>query len=582
MKQNDKDSKKNKVIKASLTSQQKDVSTIENDRKKAFYIVGIGGSAGSLEAFEEFFRNMPDDTGLAYVLVSHLDPTHKGIMPELIQRTTKMEVQQVKDGMKVQPDHVYVIPPNKDMSILHETLQLLEPSKPRGLRMPIDFFFRHLAEDQKEKSIGIIFSGMGTDGTLGLKAIKEKIGIAMVQDVSSAKYDGMPQSAINTGLVDFTASANELPAKLLGYANHFYKMARELPPAEMKTASAMQKIFALVRAQTGNDFSLYKKSTVRRRIERRMNVHQINNINQYVRYLQENSHEIDLLFKELLIGVTSFFREQDAFVVLKEKVIPQLLNTKKGGVPIRVWVVGCSTGEEAYSIAIVLRECLDDLLPRVNFKIQIYATDIDKDAIDLARQGTYPANITADVSVERLQRFFTKEDDHYRISKEIRDLIIFAPQNILTDPPFTKLDLLSCRNLLIYLDAEAQKKLLPLFHYSLNPGGFLFLGSSESIGGSTDLFSPLDNKWKVFKSREAPIVRNKRIEFPTSRLPLEVRTEGIVSSQKESDASVTEIARRSSSRPSRLLWCSSMTRETSSTLPEERGNTWNHLSEKRI
>ena len=513
----------------------------EGGQKRAFYIIGMGGSAGSLEAFDEFFRNMPANTGRAFVLVSHLDPTHKGIMPELLQRVTTMKVQQVKDGMKVQPNHVYIIPPNKDMSILHGTLQLLVPSMARGLRMPIDFFFRHLALDQKERSVGIIFSGMGTDGTLGLKVIKEKLGVVMVQDASSAKYDGMPVIAINTGLVDFTASANELPAKLLGYVNHYYKMTRELPPAETKAASAMQKISDLIRAQTGNDFSLYKKSTVHRRIERRMNVHQINNITQYVRYLQENSLEIDLLFKELLIGVTNFFRESDAFIALKEEIIPQLLKTKRVGDSIRIWVVGCSTGEEAYSIAIVLRECLDDLSPKRNFKIQIYATDIDKEAIDLARQGTYPANITADVSAERLERFFTKEDDHYRISQEIRDTIIFAPQNILTDPPFTKLDMLSCRNLLIYLNAETQKKLLPLFHYSLSPGGFLFLGSSESIGGFTDLFSPRDNKWKIFKRRETPMARNGLVEFPTSRMAFEVRTEGIVRTQKESDASVTEI-----------------------------------------
>ncbi len=544
MKPKDKEPKKNNIPKASPATLQKESAPAENGRKKPFYIVGMGGSAGSLEAFEQFFQNMSADTGLAFVIVSHLDPTHKGIMPELLQRVTTMEVQQAKDGMKVQQNQVYVIPPNKDMSILHGRLQLLEPSMPRGLRMPIDFFFRHLAEDQKENSIGIIFSGMGSDGTLGLKAIKEKLGVVMVQDPSSTKYDGMPQSAINTGLVDFVASANELPAKLLGYVDHYYKMDRAIPPAEKKTTGALQKIFALIRAQTGNDFSLYKKNTVRRRIERRMNVHQINNINQYVRYLQENSHEIDLLFKELLIGVTSFFREPDAFAALKDNVISQLLKTKKGGDPIRVWVVGCSTGEEAYSIAIVLKECLDDLKPRGNYnsKIQIYATDIDKDAIDLARQGIYPSNIAADVSPERLQRFFTKEDDHYRIRKDIRDMIIFAPQNILTDPPFTKLDLLSCRNLLIYLNAEAQKKLLPLFHYSLNPGGFLFLGSSESIGGNTDLFSPLDNKWKVFTRRETPIARNVLVEFPTSRRPFEVRTEGIVGAQRESDASITEIA----------------------------------------
>jgi two-component system CheB/CheR fusion protein len=541
MKPKNKESRKNKIAKASPTTLQNENAPAENGRKKPFYIVGMGGSAGSLEAFEQFFQNMPADSGLAFVIVSHLDPTHKGIMPELLQRVTTMKVQQVKDGMKVEPNKVYVIPPNKDMSLLHKTLQLLEPSMPRGLRMPIDFFFRHLAEDQLENSIAIIFSGMGSDGTLGLKAIKEKLGVVMVQDPGSTKYDGMPRSAISTGLVDFVAPSNELPAKLLGYVNHYYKMARELPPAEKKTTGAMQKIFALIRAQTGNDFSRYKKNTVRRRIERRMNVHQIDNINQYVRYLQENSSEIDLLFKELLIGVTSFFREPDAFAVLKEKVILQMLKTRKRGEPIRVWVVGCSTGEEAYSIAIVLKECLDDLKLKDN-KIQIYATDIDKDAIDVARQGVYPSNCAADMSQERLQRFFTKEDDRYRIKKDIRDMIIFAPQNVLTDPPFTKLDLLSCRNLLIYLNAEAQKKLLPLFYYALNPGGFLFLGSSESIGGSTDLFAPLDNKWKVFKRRETTIARNVLVEFPTARIPFEVRTEGIVSMQKESDVSVTEIA----------------------------------------
>jgi two-component system CheB/CheR fusion protein len=542
MKKRDKTSKKNDVPKASLASKPRESTLHKDDRKEAFHIVGMGGSAGSLEAFEQFFQKMPADTGLAFVVVSHLDPTHKGIMPELLQRVTTMKVQQAKDEMKVQPNSVYVIPPNKDISILHGTLQLLDPSIPRGLRLPIDFFFRHLAEDQGPNSIGIIFSGMGMDGTLGLKAIKEKMGLVMVQEVSTAKYDGMPQSAINTGLVDLVAPANELPAKLLGYVNHDYVMIREPPLAEKKTIGALQKIFVLVRAKTGNDFSLYKKSTVNRRIERRMNVHQINNIKQYMRYLQENSHEIDLLFKELLIGVTSFFREPDAFVVLKEKVIPQLLKGKKGGDPFRVWVVGCSTGKEAYSIAIVLRECLDDLKSGVNldFKIQIYATDIDKDAIGLARQGTYPANIVADVSQERLQRFFTKEDNHYRIKKEIRDLIIFAPQNVLTDPPFTNLDLLSCRNLLIYLNSVTQKKILPLFHYSLNPSGYLFLGSSESIGTATDLFSPLDYKWKVFKRMESSMARKGLIEFPTSRLPFEVRTKSIVSAPELSDASVTE------------------------------------------
>lgn len=471
--------------------------------KTPFHIVGMGGSAGGLEAFEHFFHNMPPDSGMAFILVPHLDPTHKGIMPELLQRYTKMKVFQVKDGMKVQPNCVFVIPPNRDMSILHGTLQLLEPIAPRGLRLPIDFFFRHLAEDQRENGICIILSGMGTDGTLGLKAIKEKMGMAMVQDPNSAKFSSMPLSAMDTGLVDYVAPAEELPAKLIGYANHLSKVVREKPPIEKQPSNALQKIFVLLRAHTGHDFSLYKKTTIHRRIERRISIHQINSISQYARYLQENPLEIDLLFKELVIGVTNFFREPEAYDILKEKVIPQLLKSKEK--LIRVWVAGCSTGEEAYSIAILFRECLDQLKRRDVFKIQIYATDIDKEAIHKARQGMYPVNIAVDVSPERLKRFFIKEDTHYRIKKEIREMIVFAPQDIIKDPPFTKLDLLSCRNLLIYLTPELQKKLLPLFYYSLNSEGVLFLGSSESIGSFNNLFFPIDNKWKIFK-RPQPFV----------------------------------------------------------------------------
>jgi chemotaxis response regulator CheB len=288
-----KNPKKEEITKATSSPTLKESAAIQNEKKKTFYIVGMGGSAGSLEAFEEFFRNMPADSGLAFVLVPHLDPTHKGMMPELLQRTTTMKVIQVKDGMKVQPNHVYVIPPAKDMSMLHGSLQLLDPSKPRGMRMPIDFFFRQLAEDQGEMSISIILSGMGTDGTLGLKAIKGKLGMSMVQDVASAKYNGMPESAINTGMVDYIAPANELPVKLLGYLNQLNKVIKKLPLEKKEAPGAMQKVFALIRVQTGNDFSLYKRSTVHRRIERRMSVHKLNNINQYVRFLQENPHEID-------------------------------------------------------------------------------------------------------------------------------------------------------------------------------------------------------------------------------------------------------------------------------------------------
>ncbi|MHC1686509.1 MAG: CheR family methyltransferase [Methanothrix sp.] len=529
------------VLKKIPDSPHKDDVPVKSNRKKPRYVVGMGGSAGSLEAFEQFFRNMPADTGMAFVLVTHLDPTHKGLMPELLGRITSMKVVQAKDGTRVQPNCVYVIPPNKDMSIMHGVLQLLEPSMPRGFRTPIDFFFRHLADDQKEKSIAIILSGMGSDGSLGLRAVKEQMGMVMVQDPSSAKYNGMPYSAINTELADFIAPVQDLPEKLLGYVNHFFNITSG-QPAEKKANGALNKIFALLRAQTGNDFSLYKKNTVNRRIERRMSVHQISNINQYLRYLQENSNEINLLFKEFLIGVTSFFREQDSFIALKDKAISKLLESKNAGDTLRIWVVGCSTGEEAYSIAILLREYLDDHGLVGKFKIQIYATDIDKEAIDFARQGNYPASIAQDVSPERLQRFFIKEDDSYRIRSEIREMIVFAQQNVLTDPPFTRLDMLSCRNLLIYLNSETQKVLMPIFHYSLDPGGILFLGSSESIGGFNDLFLPLDNKRKIFERREAPIARKTFVEFPTSPLPYGARLQDYVGAQKFSGASVTEIA----------------------------------------
>jgi two-component system CheB/CheR fusion protein len=491
-----------KAAKPAAASGKKAAASAKKAGKSPFYIVGIGGSAGALKAFEQFFGNMPPDSGMAFVLVPHLDPTHKGFMPELIQRYTGMKVLQVEDGMEVRPNRVYVIPPNRDMSILHGTLQLLEPSAPHGLRLPIDSFFRHLALDQKEMAVCIILSGMGSDGTLGLKAVKEQLGMTMVQEPGSAEYDPMPQSAIGTGLVDFIAPAGELPAELLEYARRPFTV----PVAEAGLAEAaelsIQKILVLLRAHTGNDFSLYKRNTIYRRVERRMSVHQISTIVHYLRYLQNNPHEIDLLFKELLIGVTNFFREPEAFAAFQKKVIPELVLERDMGDVLRVWVPACSTGEEAYSLAIIFKEGLERA-QKQGVRIQFFASDIDKDAIANARQGRYPANLAADVSPERLQRFFVKDGDNYRIKKEIRDMVIFAAHNVIADPPYAKLDVLCCRNLLIYMTAELQRRLLPLFHYCINPGGFLFLGSSETIGDS-DLFLAFDSKWKIFKRAESP------------------------------------------------------------------------------
>ncbi len=484
------------------------------------FVVGIGGSAGSLEALGQFFHNLPADTGLAYILVTHLDPTHKGVMPELIQRVTAMKVLQVKNGMKVRPDTVYIIPPNRDMAILHGKLQLMEPSAPRGLRLPIDFFFQHLAEDQKERSIAVILSGMGSDGTTGLRAIKEQLGMVMVQDPGNAKYDSMPRSAIATGVADIVAPVEELPAKLLGYVAR-YTTARAAPaPVDKKTSSAFQRILLLLRSKTGTDFSLYKKTTLLRRIDRRMGLHQIQNMANYASFLQENPHEIELIFKELLINVTNFFRDPSAFELVRERVILPLLRARDGTGTIRVWVPGCSSGEEVYSLAILFRECMEQE-PGLTTKIQMYGTDLDQDAITTARQGIYPASITADVSPDRLQRFFTKEETNYRIRKEIRDMVVFAPQNLIGDPPFTRLDLISCRNLLIYLTAEVQKRILPLFHYSLLPGGYLFLGSSESVSGYNDLFTPVDPKWKIFQRHESLHALMALPSFPVRQGTLE-------------------------------------------------------------
>ncbi len=484
-----------------------------------FPIVGIGASAGGLEALEQFLRHMTENCGMAFVIVQHLDPTHKGIMPELLQRTTKMQVFQVSDRMRVKTNCDYVIPPNKDMSILHGALYLFEPTSARGLRLPIDFFLRSLAEDRQVGSIGIILSGMGSDGTLGLRAIKEKGGIVLVQEPASAKFDSMPRSAINAGLVDLVAPAEDLPAKLIDLLQHPHVLAKSEPELEEKDQSALEKVLILLRSKTGNDFSLYKKNTIYRRIERRMSVHQIDRIGAYVRYLQENPLEAELLFKELLIGVTSFFRDPEVWKQVQEEAFPALLEGYPDGGCLRAWSTGCSTGEEAYSLAIVFKEALEQVKPGGHFTLQIFATDLDRDGIDRARRAVYPAKIAAEMSPERLQRYFVKDGNEYRVCKEIREMVTFATQNVIMDPPLTRLDILVCRNLMIYLTPELQKKLLPLFHYSLNPGGVLFLGSAESVSTFTDLFAPLSIKSRLFRKRES-LLPTEPLSFPATFVPL--------------------------------------------------------------
>ncbi len=474
----------------------------------------MGGSAGSLEAYEQFFAQMPPDLRVGFVLVPHLDPSHKGMMPELLQRCTKMPVIQAEDNMAVGGGRIYIIPPNKDMSILRGHLYLHEPAAPRGWRTPIDFFLRHLAEDQGEHAVAIILSGMGTDGTLGVKAVKEHLGLAMVQESLSAKFNSMPKNAIGTGLIDYVAPADQLPLKLSAYLAQVAKQPKTAPLPQSTITASLSKVLILLRSHTGHDFSFYKRNTLYRRIERRMTVNQIGNISKYALFLHSHPAEIDLLFKELLIGVTNFFRDPGAFHVLKEKILPELLKNKAGKSAFRAWVPGCSTGEESYSIAMIVRECLEDLGLEGQVKVQIFATDIDREAVEKARQAVYPPSILHDVPTERLRRFFVKEDGAYRIHKQIREMVVFAPQNVIMDPPFTRLDLLCCRNLLIYFTAELQKKVIPLFHYSLSPGGVLFLGTSETIGSFTDLFTTLDNKWKIFKRRETGSAGRSAVEVP--------------------------------------------------------------------
>jgi two-component system CheB/CheR fusion protein len=479
-----------------------------------FPVVGIGASAGGLEALELFFSNMPANSGIAFVVIQHLDPNHAGIMPELLQRITRMKVFQASDLLTVAPDCVYVIPPNKSLSILNGALHLFEPVESRGLRLPVDFFFRSLALDRQEKSIGIVLSGMGSDGSLGLKAIKEKNGLALVQDPGSAKFDGMPRSATEAVNADIVAPVGELPAKLIALLK-FVPTIKTGPAHDEINKSDLDKIIILLRDQSGHDFSLYKKNTLLRRIERRQSVHQIDKMHNYVRFLQENPQEVELLFRELLIGVTSFFRDAPVWEKLKNDILPGLFESLPGGHNLRAWVAGCSSGEEAYSLAMVFKETMETIKPHKNFSLQIFATDLDTGSLDVARKGVYSSNIAADVSPERLSRFFTVEADKFRVNATLREMVVFAPQNVIKDPPFTKLDILTCRNMLIYMEPELQKKLMTLFLYSLNPGGIMLLGAAETLGTQTQGFEIVDDKLKLFK-RTAVRQAIELVDFPSS------------------------------------------------------------------
>lgn len=476
-------------------------------------VVGIGASAGGLEALETFFTHLSPHTGFAFIVVTHQQPGHVSLLPDMLNNFTEMTVLPAEDGMLLKRDHVFVCPPGKNLALLNHRLHLMETGKRDTTNLPIDYFLRSLADDAREMSVGIILSGTGTDGTLGLKVIKGVSGLTLVQEPKTAKFDGMPTSAIATGEVDFVLPAEKMGRQLVQYSKGpYFKNMHRGEDDVLVDDKPIQKIFILLRNRTGNDLSAYKPTTIKRRIARRMNIHQINTPDNYVKFLQENPIELDKLFKELLINVTNFFRDAEAFETLGALALTKLFQNRPDNRELRIWVPACSTGEEVYSIAILIKEYLEKTGKTHRF--QIFATDLDESAVNRAREGVYPVGIAADVSEARLARFFKLEDSRYRITKEIREAVVFATQNLIQDPPFTRVDLISCRNLLIYLGAELQKAVFPQFHYALNPGGILFLGTSESIGMFDDLFLTLDKKWKIYQRKDT------RASLPVSKLNL--------------------------------------------------------------
>jgi two-component system, chemotaxis family, CheB/CheR fusion protein len=478
-----------------------------------FFIVGVGASAGGFEAFIPLISDLPEDTGMAFVLVQHLDPKHESQLSELLSRATSLPLREAQNGMPIQPNHIYVIPPNVNMTLESGRLRL-QPRKPGFPHMPVDVFLRSLAAAQQNRAIGIILSGTGTDGTLGMEAVKGEGGITFAQDEKSAKFFGMPGSTISAGSADMVLPPVGIARELVRIARHPYlgqppkEARRKSHPSSAMAASEglflekedyLQTLFSLLRSRTSVDFSLYKHSTLRRRILRRMLLHKIDNLSAYVDYLRVHVVEMDALFNDLLINVTGFFRDPRVFETLKRRIIPKLLKHRFNDSALRIWVCGCSSGEEAYSMAMTVTEIFETSRTRVN--AQIFATDISEVSLEKARAGVYPENIALDVSPERLRRFFVKTNGKYQVSKAIRDMCVFARQNLVVDPPFSNVDLISCRNVLIYLGPLLQKKIMPVFHYALKPSGFLLLGASEAIGSVSDLFSLVDKKHKLYSKK---------------------------------------------------------------------------------
>ncbi|MBU0656171.1 MAG: PAS domain-containing protein [Gammaproteobacteria bacterium] len=476
-------------------SSSKAVAEQHSGKGVSSVVVGIGASAGGLEALKQLFRIMPDDTGVSFVLIQHLDPNHTSLLAEQLANFTPMPVSQVNEATPAEPNHVYVIPPNKYLFIENAVLKLSDPVERRGMRMAVDFFFRSLGEDRQGKAIGIILSGTGSDGSQGIKAIKEHGGMVMAQSPASAQYDGMPRNAIHTGVVDEILDVEDMPAKLVNYIRHPY--IKQAAATQDEEADYLQTVLGILRARANYDFHCYKKGTLTRRIQRRMGLKQIEQPADYITYLRATPDEVTLLSRDLLIGVTSFFRDEAAFKALEENVVEWLVREAGSDDVLRIWVPGCASGEEAYSIGILFLERLR--AQGGGTKLQIFATDLDEEALETARNGVYPESIATDMTPQRLEHFFIKLGDGYQVIKPLREAIVFATQNVVRDAPFSKLDLISCRNLLIYLKPEIQKKLFALFHFALKPDGYLFLGGSETVGQQSGLFGTVNKKWRIYQ-----------------------------------------------------------------------------------
>lgn len=468
-------------------------------------IVGLGASAGGLDPLEAFLAKVQPGSGMAYVVVQHLDPHHKALLRELLARVTPMPVSEAEQDMAIEADHVYVIPPDTELSIDGNTLKLAAPSVIRGMRLPIDVLFSSLARARGEHAIAVLMSGMGSDGTLGMQAVKATGGLTLVQAPDTAQFDPMPSSAIAAGCADIVVPPDAMAARIADFVSGETSAPAVAPDAGDETDSStlpMQRIFESLKQRTRHDFSLYKTSTVQRRIERRMTIHGFAGLAPYADYLEANDQEVDLLFKELLIGVTSFFRDSEAWEHLAQEVLPEFLGQQREGGDLRAWVVGCSTGEEAYTLAMVFSEAIERLPQPHALRLQIFASDLSPDAIASARRGRFPLSIGDSMSSERLNRFFEHHESHYQVKKHLRDMVLFAQHDVVLDPPFTKLDLIACRNLLIYFDPMLQRRLMPLFHYSLRPGGLLMLGSSETVGRFHRLFAPLQSRLRIYRRQD--------------------------------------------------------------------------------